>query len=110
LNSYYCKCNWQEIQVKKIAAKGNYQRLKQLWDKAVDVQPCPLDEESQARLTSTEERLRGLEIELVYIIRDLRNAIVAIEELYAWRESLPDLDVLNNIWGSFHSNSKETLN
>jgi hypothetical protein len=96
--------------MKKIAANKNYQRLKQLWETTKGDGLCSFDEESQTRLVSAEERIRSLEIELVYLIRDLRNAIVAIEDLYQWRASLPDLDILNNIWGSFHSSSKSDLN
>ena len=96
--------------MKKIAANKNYQRLKQLWESTENGGLCSFDEESQTRLSNSEERIRSLEIELVYLIRDLRNAIVAIEDLYHWRASLPDLDVLNQVWGTFNSNSKDSLN
>ena len=101
--------------MKKIAANKNYQLLQQLLEKVAEAkdyekQLASQDRQSKARLSDIEERLRSLEIEMVYVIRDLRNAIVAIEDIYQWREGLPDLEVLNNIWGSFKTTDEEPLN
>jgi hypothetical protein len=101
--------------MKKIAANKNYRLLQQLLEQVAETkdyekQLASNDRQSKARLADIEERLRSLEIEMVYVIRDLRNAIVAIEDIYQWREGLPDLDVLNRIWGSFKTNDEEPLN
>jgi len=101
--------------MKKIAANKNYQLLQQLLEKVAEAkdyekQLASQDRQSKARIADIEERLRSLEIEMVYVIRDLRNAIIAIEDIYQWREGLPDLEVLNNIWGSFKAKDEEPLN
>jgi hypothetical protein len=97
--------------MKKIAGNKNYQRLKQLLESGTGVRFLrnndSLDNDAELRLS---KKIEELELELAYAAGNLKAIVAAIEDLYKWRNSLPDLELLNYVWSSFNPNDKETLN